>query len=130
MFYSLLSKNECCFIVAKPHCHAWELALTELENISSIFFALLSSTTQKKFGIEVIRISDLQVSKKYGIKSFPALIYFRNGNPIIYYGEDSVLKNKFAVKNTPDLYIFICIFFYIHIKECLDLQKISTSSFA
>ena len=73
----ILSKNECHFISAKLAC---ELAIAELENIDN---------DTEKFCIEAVSISDLQVSKKYAIKVFPALIYFRNGNPVIYDGEAS-----------------------------------------
>lgn len=62
----------------KPHCRACEVALSELENIDDDADA---------YGIHVVRICDMTVSKRYGIKTFPALIYFRNGDPLIYDGK-------------------------------------------
>ncbi|XP_054718538.1 uncharacterized protein LOC129227940 [Uloborus diversus] len=69
----------------KPHCRACEVALLELENIDD---------DTDLYGISVVRIYDIQVSKRYGIKTFPALVYFRNGNPLIYDGD---LKNEESV---------------------------------
>lgn len=62
----------------KPHCRACEVALAELENIDD---------DTDVYGISVVRIADMAVSKRYGIKTFPALVYFRNGNPLIYDGK-------------------------------------------
>ncbi|XP_055930888.1 uncharacterized protein LOC129961093 [Argiope bruennichi] len=69
----------------KPHCRACEVALMQLENIDD---------DTDLYGISVVRIYDPQVSKRYGIKTFPALVYFRNGNPLIYDGD---LKNEESV---------------------------------
>lgn len=48
------------------------------------------------FGIHMVKIQDPQLAKRYSIKTFPALIYFRNGNPLIFEGdmqnEQSVLE--------------------------------------
>ncbi|XP_059615096.1 uncharacterized protein LOC132260781 isoform X3 [Phlebotomus argentipes] len=48
------------------------------------------------FGIHMVKIQDPQLAKRYSIKTFPALVYFRNGNPLIYEGdlqnEESVLE--------------------------------------
>ncbi|XP_055620756.1 uncharacterized protein LOC129765014 isoform X10 [Toxorhynchites rutilus septentrionalis] len=48
------------------------------------------------FGIHMVKIQDPQLAKRYSIKTFPALVYFRNGNPLIYEGdlqsEQSVLE--------------------------------------
>ena len=38
------------------------------------------------YGIHFVKISDNSLAKRYGIKAYPALIYFRNGNPLIYDG--------------------------------------------
>ncbi len=44
----------------------------------------------------MVKIQDPQLAKRYSIKTFPALIYFRNGNPLIFEGdmqnEQSVLE--------------------------------------
>ena len=39
------------------------------------------------FGIQMVKIQDPQLAKRYGIKTFPALVYFRNGNPLLYDGK-------------------------------------------
>ena len=48
------------------------------------------------FGIHMVKIQDPQLAKRYSIKTFPALVYFRNGNPLIFEGdmqnEQSVLE--------------------------------------
>ncbi|XP_055708457.1 uncharacterized protein LOC129804839 isoform X3 [Phlebotomus papatasi] len=48
------------------------------------------------FGIHMVKIQDPQLAKRYSIKTFPAMVYFRNGNPLIYEGdlqnEESVLE--------------------------------------
>ncbi|XP_044009391.1 uncharacterized protein LOC122853163 isoform X2 [Aphidius gifuensis] len=48
------------------------------------------------FGIHLVKIQDVQLAKRYSIKTFPALVYFRNGNPLLFEGdlqnEDSVLE--------------------------------------
>jgi len=38
-------------------------------------------------GIQVVKLRDPQLAKRYGIKTFPALVYFRNGKPLTYDGE-------------------------------------------
>jgi len=86
MLEKLIEETEyLAVLIYKPHCRACELALQELENIDD---------DTDEFGISVVRIYDSQVSKRYGIKTFPALVYFRNGNPLIYDGD---LKNEEAV---------------------------------
>uniref|UniRef100_A0A8D8UME7 Thioredoxin domain-containing protein n=2 Tax=Cacopsylla melanoneura TaxID=428564 RepID=A0A8D8UME7_9HEMI len=48
------------------------------------------------YGIHMVKIQDPQLAKRYSIKTFPALVYFRNGNPLIFEGdlqnEESVLE--------------------------------------
>ncbi|XP_058810774.1 uncharacterized protein LOC131675703 isoform X2 [Phymastichus coffea] len=48
------------------------------------------------FGIHLVKIQDIQLAKRYSIKTFPALVYFRNGNPLLFEGdlqnEESVLE--------------------------------------
>ncbi|XP_046651298.1 uncharacterized protein LOC124342369 isoform X3 [Daphnia pulicaria] len=71
----------------KPNCKACDQVLVELENIDD---------ECDLFGIQMVKIQDPQLAKRYGIKTFPALVYFRNGNPLLYDGdlknEDSVLE--------------------------------------
>lgn len=38
------------------------------------------------YGIHMVKIQDPQLAKRYSIKTFPALVYFRNGNPLLYEG--------------------------------------------
>ncbi|XP_063877627.1 uncharacterized protein LOC135109832 isoform X3 [Scylla paramamosain] len=62
----------------KPNCRACETVLAELENIDD---------ECDLYGIHMVKIQDAQLAKRYGIKTLPALIYFRNGNPLIFDGE-------------------------------------------
>ncbi|XP_045120692.1 uncharacterized protein LOC123510033 isoform X11 [Portunus trituberculatus] len=62
----------------KPNCRACETVLAELENIDD---------ECDMYGIHMVKIQDAQLAKRYGIKTLPALIYFRNGNPLIFDGE-------------------------------------------
>ena len=47
-------------------------------------------------GVHFVKINDKKLSKQYNIKSYPALTYFRNKEPIAYEGdlldEDQVLE--------------------------------------
>lgn len=43
------------------------------------------------YGINFVKIQDQTLAKRYGIKNYPALVYFRNGNPLIYDGD---LRNE------------------------------------
>ena len=62
----------------KPNCKACDVALSELENIDD---------ECDLYGINMVKIQDPQLAKRYGIKTLPALVYFRNGNPLVYEGE-------------------------------------------
>ncbi|XP_062132754.1 uncharacterized protein LOC133843289 isoform X11 [Drosophila sulfurigaster albostrigata] len=46
------------------------------------------------FGIHMVKIQDPQLAKRYSIKTFPALVYFRNGNPLLFEGD---LQNEQSV---------------------------------
>ncbi|KAK7069268.1 hypothetical protein SK128_025944 [Halocaridina rubra] len=59
----------------KPNCRACDTVLAELENIDD---------ECDVYGIHMVKIQDSQLAKRYGIKTLPALIYFRNGNPLIF----------------------------------------------
>ncbi|XP_065578951.1 uncharacterized protein LOC136039286 isoform X4 [Artemia franciscana] len=71
----------------KQNCKSCEQVLQELENIDD---------ECDRYGIQMVKIMDTQLAKRYGIKTFPALVYFRNGNPLLYDGdlrnEDSVFE--------------------------------------
>ncbi|XP_043240612.1 uncharacterized protein LOC122391084 isoform X21 [Amphibalanus amphitrite] len=62
----------------KPNCKACDVALSELETIDD---------ECDLYGIHMVKIQDPQLAKRYGIKTLPALVYFRNGNPLIYEGD-------------------------------------------
>lgn len=66
----------------KSHCRACDQALAELEKIDD---------DTDLFGIHMVKIQDVGLAKRYGIKTFPALVYFRNGNPLIFEGTEQSL---------------------------------------
>ncbi|KAH7644929.1 thioredoxin-like protein 1 [Dermatophagoides farinae] len=66
----------------KPNCRACDIVLEELENIDD---------DCEIYGINFVKIQDQTLAKRYGIKNYPALVYFRNGNPLIY---DDDLRNE------------------------------------
>lgn len=35
----------------------------------------------------MVKIQDVPLAKRYGIRTFPALLYFRNGNPLLFDGK-------------------------------------------
>ncbi|VEN38635.1 unnamed protein product, partial [Callosobruchus maculatus] len=69
----------------KQNCHICEQILEELEKIDD---------ECDVYGIHLVRIQDPQLAKRYGIKTFPALVYFRNGNPLLFEGD---LQNEQSV---------------------------------
>lgn len=82
------------------------------------------------YDIHLVMIDDAAVAKKYGVKSIPGLVFFRNGKPIKYEGdlteEEVVLEwltnkdnleisdriEKVNLNNDFDLSIFFCFCFY------------------
>ncbi|KAJ6215940.1 hypothetical protein RDWZM_010440 [Blomia tropicalis] len=66
----------------KPHCKACDIVLEELENIDD---------DCEIYGINFVKIQDQNLAKRYGLKNYPALVYFRNGNPLIFDGD---LRNE------------------------------------
>lgn len=62
----------------KSHCKSCQTALETLEKIDDDCDA---------YGINMVKINDMALAKRYGIKTFPAIVYFRNGNPLIYSGD-------------------------------------------
>ncbi|CAH1962794.1 unnamed protein product [Acanthoscelides obtectus] len=69
----------------KQNCNICEQILEELEKIDD---------ECDVYGIHLVRIQDPQLAKRYGIKTFPALVYFRNGNPLLFEGD---LQNEQSV---------------------------------
>ncbi|CAH1128575.1 unnamed protein product [Ceutorhynchus assimilis] len=69
----------------KTNCHICEQILEELEQIDD---------ECDVYGIQLVRIQDPQLAKRYSIKTFPALVYFRNGNPLLFEGD---LQNEASV---------------------------------
>uniref|UniRef100_A0A336L648 CSON004835 protein n=1 Tax=Culicoides sonorensis TaxID=179676 RepID=A0A336L648_CULSO len=71
----------------KPTCNICDQILDRLEQIDD---------ECDVFGIHMVKIQDLQLAKRYSIKTFPGLVYFRNGNPLLFEGdmnnEQSVLE--------------------------------------
>ncbi|XP_014468407.1 PREDICTED: uncharacterized protein LOC106741192 isoform X5 [Dinoponera quadriceps] len=71
----------------KQNCHICDEILEGLERIDD---------ECDVFGIHMVKIQDAQLAKRYSIKTFPALVYFRNGNPLLFEGdlqnEESVLE--------------------------------------
>lgn len=61
----------------KPNCRACDIVLEELEHIDD---------ECDIYGIQMVKIQDIPLAKRYGIKTFPALMYFRNGNPLLFDG--------------------------------------------
>lgn len=81
MNFLKMSYTTCNYwILDKPNCKACDQVLVELENIDD---------ECDLFGIQMVKIQDPQLAKRYGIKTFPALVYFRNGNPLLYDGMSS-----------------------------------------
>lgn len=62
----------------KLNCHICDEILEGLEDIDD---------ECDVYGIHLVKIQDPQLAKRYSIKTFPALVYFRNGNPLLYEGK-------------------------------------------
>jgi hypothetical protein len=43
----------------------------------------------------MVKLQDPVLAKRYGIKTFPSLVYFRNGNPLTFDGNVLVLNHQF-----------------------------------
>ncbi|KAJ9596073.1 hypothetical protein L9F63_012741 [Diploptera punctata] len=59
-------------------CITCDKVLEELEKIDD---------DTDTFGVDFVKINDKRLAKHYGIKTFPALTYFREKEPIIYEGD-------------------------------------------
>lgn len=64
-------------LVDKQACHVCDQILEDLERVDD---------ECDLYGIHMVKILDPQLAKRYSIKTFPALVYFRNGNPLLYEG--------------------------------------------
>lgn len=67
----------------KLNCHICDEILEGLEKIDD---------ECDVFGIHMVKIQDPQLAKRYSIKTFPAMVYFRNGNPLLFEGAFKQLK--------------------------------------
>ncbi|KOC69939.1 Putative protein disulfide-isomerase C1F5.02 [Habropoda laboriosa] len=71
------NNNHCDRIDARS-CTTCDKVLAELEKIDD---------DTDHFGVDFVKINDKRLAKQYGIKTFPALTYFREREPIIYEGD-------------------------------------------
>ncbi|GFY48898.1 protein disulfide-isomerase [Trichonephila inaurata madagascariensis] len=55
-----------------------ESVLEELENIDAF---------TDDYGIQMVKTQDSSIARRYGVKQFPALIFFRNEHPLVYKGD-------------------------------------------
>ena len=62
----------------KQNCRTCDQVLAELENIDD---------ETDDYGILMVKLNDPALAKRYGIKTFPSLVYFRNGNPLTFDGK-------------------------------------------
>lgn len=67
----------CFYFSDKLNCHICDEILEGLEKIDD---------ECDVFGIHMVKIQDPQLAKRYSIKTFPAMVYFRNGNPLLFEG--------------------------------------------
>ena len=79
----IFSKNESInlFFISfsvKQNCRTCDQVLAELENIDD---------ETDDYGILMVKLNDPALAKRYGIKTFPSLVYFRNGNPLTFDGK-------------------------------------------
>ena len=65
-------------ITVKQNCRTCDQVLAELENIDD---------ECDEYGIQMVKLQDPPLAKRYGIKTFPSLVYFRNGNPLTFDGK-------------------------------------------
>ena len=72
-------QTACVFFSVKHNCRTCDQVLAELENIDD---------ECDDYGIQLVKLNDPQLAKRYGIKTFPSLVYFRNGNPLTFDGKN------------------------------------------
>ncbi|XP_017885799.1 uncharacterized protein LOC108628406 isoform X4 [Ceratina calcarata] len=118
----------------KQNCHICDEILEGLEKVDD---------ECDVFGIHLVKIQDPQLAKRYSIKTFPALVYFRNGNPLLFEGdlqnEESVLEwlidddnreladeiesvNERMLERLMDESPFLAVFFYD--EDCPECDEI------
>ncbi|XP_070499227.1 uncharacterized protein hlk isoform X4 [Chironomus tepperi] len=118
----------------KVHCNICDQILEGLEQVDD---------ECDVFGIHMVKIQDPQLAKRYSIKTFPALVYFRNGNPLIFEGdlqnEQSVLEwlidddnreladeieevNDRMLERLMEESPLLCVFFYD--EDCAECEEI------
>lgn len=73
LYFSKVKVN----VTDKLNCHICDEILEGLEKIDD---------ECDVFGIHMVKIQDPQLAKRYSIKTFPAMVYFRNGNPLLFEG--------------------------------------------
>lgn len=56
----------------------YEKILAELENIDD---------EAQEFGIHFVQTRDVHFGRRFGVKKFPAVVFFRNGQPSVYKGD-------------------------------------------
>ena len=66
------------YFSVKQNCRTCDQVLAELENIDD---------ETDDYGILMVKLNDPALAKRYGIKTFPSLVYFRNGNPLTFDGK-------------------------------------------
>ena len=74
----------------KQNCRTCDQVLAELENIDD---------ETDDYGILMVKLNDPALAKRYGIKTFPSLVYFRNGNPLTFDGKKKYILYKFKICN-------------------------------
>ena len=47
---------------------------------------ILKSEFVYSTGMEVLKVTSSAIAKQYGLNSLPAIVFFRNANPVIYFG--------------------------------------------
>ena len=59
------------------------------------------------YGILMVKLNDPALAKRYGIKTFPSLVYFRNGNPLTFDGKNkNIFYIIFKICNYLDLFFW------------------------
>lgn len=81
-----------CSLADTKSCKDCSVILEELERIDD---------DASSFGVSMVKNSEKSTAKKYGVTSFPALMYFRNQQPAIFEGK----------------YYFFCIMYVITHKQ-------------
>jgi thioredoxin-like negative regulator of GroEL len=64
--------------LVKHNCRTCDQVLAELEHIDD---------ECDDYGIQMVKLQDPTLAKRYGIKTFPSIVYFRNGNPLTFDGK-------------------------------------------